>query len=209
MAGKQIEVFRGIYREQMPILVQRDLVPTTIADIMKLKLEGKIPFDEYYDAVSGIAYAGNNKDEFKIIPYSKILAEANPNTRLYSDKGAEITPEYYDKIKATKFTRKDMPMDKRSTEKEILKHLGWLELAEYKELLAKYAEELSRRVYDRYEEREVMVFRISDLQEVPNIRPWFLGQILGRSVAYGRYGLIHHLAHLVGASKKSLEEIAK
>ncbi len=205
MIGKKPEIkkFKGIYRKQMPLLIQAGLTPATIADIMKLRLEGKLSFDEYYDTASGIAYAGKSKDEFKIVPYSKTLTQTNPATELYNG-GAKLSQEDYKKTKGRKLTRKDMIVGERLTQKQVLQHLGWLSLAKNKKLLERYAEEIFRRVYDNCKEEKAMGFYIRNKQEVPNIRACYLVRL--SLVSYAGDGcVIDNDARLVGVQKKSAE----
>ncbi len=202
---EQIKLFEGHYNKQMPLLRAKGFKPATAEEIQKLRLESKLSFDVYYDTATGIFYAGDNKDKFKIIPYSKDLANVTDKTELYNG-GIKKTQEDYEKAKAQEFTRKNMILNERLTEKEVLEHLGWLTaLNNNKELLEKVVEHVFKEVRNRYDESKAMGFYLRDAQKVPNERALYLDRFDGGwAGASGSYGLDDD-ARLVGVCEKTGE----
>ncbi len=172
--AKQIKLFGGIYNKIMPSLRKEGFRPATAEEIEELKLNKQLSFDSYYDTATGIFYTGNEQDKFKIIPYSEDLANITQETELYNG-GIKKTQEDYEKTKAQEFKRKDMILDERLTEKEALKHLGWLTaLNGNKKLLEKVVEHVFKEVRNRYDESKAMGFYLRDAQKVPNERALYL-----------------------------------
>ncbi|UZE94283.1 MAG: hypothetical protein IB618_01795 [Candidatus Pacearchaeota archaeon] len=179
MEKKLIKIFEGTYNEIMPSLRKKGFKPATAEEIQKLRLENQLSFDSYYDTATGIFYTGNNQDKFKIIPYSQDLANVTQETELYNG-GIKKTQEEYENAKASEFKRKDMILGERLTEKEALKHLGWLNaLNGNKELLEKIVEHVFKEVKNRYGEKEAMGFYLRNTQEVPDMRALHLCGLYG------------------------------
>ncbi len=187
--AKQLRKFEGDYMEKMPLLVQVGLRPATMEEIMQLRLEETLSFDRYYDSSTGIAYAGDNKDKFKLIPSSKDLIGVNPKTELYSG-GIILTPEQYQAIQAQELTREDALFNQRLTEKQVLKHPAWLAAVNNdKELLRDYTSEVFRLSRELYNKIVAMGFFIGDLEKVPNLHALNLDIISNSSDAYGDFYL--------------------
>ena len=201
---KDYKLFEGIYIEIMHKLIEQGYQPLATAEIMQERLKHSLSYDNYYDTATGIFYAGNNQDKFKILPFSEDLTRVTPETEPYNG-GIKQTEEEYEKTKAREFTRKDMILNERLTEEEASEHQGWLELANNnQELLKKYIQSIFKQVKDTYNEDKAMKFYIRDPQEVPNIRAVYLGKLLYRSGADGG-GRLGGVARLVGVSEKSAE----
>lgn len=195
MAKTKLKIFEGIHREQMPELVKAGYKPLTIAEIIQERLNNNLSFDEYYDSASGIAYL---EDKFKIIPYSQELVKITSNTPLHNG-GIKLTPKEYEAIPAKESSRKDMPLNQRLIQEQVLEHQGWLELAQDKELLEKYTEQFFKQVKDRHNEDTAMGFYIRDAQDVPNLRAFYLNGLVSRSDADDWYALNDYYdARLVG-----------
>lgn len=170
------EIFEGNYRKEMPHLIAMGLKPATVGDIMELGLLEELSSHFYCCTSSGIAYAGNNRDKFKIIPYSQNLAQTTPETNIYSLR-ISLTPEQYDKIPEEELTREDMIIGRGLKEQEVLEHSGWLKLAGNRELLENYTERVFRSIQQfLHGEKGAMGFYIGSPKEVstPNLRLFLL-----------------------------------
>jgi len=172
----------GTYVEQMPSLISEGFAPLRIREIIELILEGRISFLSsipFFDSVSGIAYAGDKQDKFKIIPCSQDLERINLQTKL-AFGGKEFTQEQYYQIMNEEFSRQAMPLNRDLTEKEALEHLGWLELVEGdRKLLEKYVEYAFRQALNKWGMREAMEFRVDDPWKISNIKDCLLFGIGG------------------------------
>jgi len=203
---EEIEVFEGIYREQMPLLVSEGFEPATAEKVIEKRFDGKLSFDIYYDTSTGIFYAGNSLDKFKILPCSKDLAEADKNTLLFKG-GVEKTEEQYELEDLREFTRKDMILRRDLSEQQALNHVGWLAtLNGNKNLLGRLVEHVFRQVKDKLKEDKAMSFYLRDIRGKPNIRPLCLLDLLlrhdgrGRANVYDDNDLGFGYARLVGVS---------
>ena len=183
----EIKISEGSYTEQMPLLVKTGFTPATVADVINLELRGQLSFEEHYDTVSAIAYAGNNKSTFKIIPFSEALKDITKETKLH-DGGIKLTQEQYDKIQAKEFERKDIIISKKLTQNQVLEHKGWQALIEDKELLKKYVEAVFKQVLSRSKEKETMGFYIGGPQKESILRHFFLGKF--GTYIVGNYNLV-------------------
>ena len=197
---EEYKLFKGIYREQMPLLVAQGYKPATTEQIMQGRLEKTLAYNYYYDTSTGIFYAGNNQDKFKILPYSEVLARVNPKTSLY-DGGIRQTEEEYESSNGIEFTRKDMILNQGLTEEEVIKHQGWLELANNNQaLLQEYIQSTFKLFKYRNGEDKAMGFYIRNPEKVPNIRAVCLLRLDDRSDASDGYGL-YEGARFVGVSE--------
>ena len=199
------KLFEGRYREQMSLLISKGYQPLTIGGIMQGRLEETLSYDTYYDTVTGIFYAGNNQDKFKILPYSEALARVNKTTPLY-DGGIKQTKQKYEQIEAREFSRKEIITGRRLTKKEAIEHQGWLELAGGDKAFHERNVERVFKLFkdNKYGKDKAMSFYIRGPQEVPNIRVVYLGGLDGWSSAVGGCRLDYY-ARLVGVSEKSAE----
>lgn len=188
----------GKYNEVMPKLKADGLQPATLTQIARGRLDNDISFDIYCDTSSGIAYAQNNQDKFKVLPFSQQLADITPETELF--KGAiRLTLEQYKKLQPQEFSRKDIITRRRLTQKEAEDHAGWLALFDGdQEMQEKYVERVFREVRNRYNEREAMGFYIRHQQKDSCLRPVFFDGLYGRSDASDYYKLRDVSARLVG-----------
>ena len=200
------EYFSGIYYEQMPLIVTRGMGAATAKEIAQLGLAGDIYFHFYYDTSTGIFYPGHDQDRFKILPFSKDLAGITFETLLHIG-GIWKEDEDYEASRGREFTRKDMILGRRLTEKEALSHAGWLASFDRDEkLLERFVQRVFKDAMDRYGIKDAMGFDLRDTQGFPSIRALFLVGLEGASCAHDGHDLYSNTC-LVGLYEESAKAL--
>lgn len=163
------KIYRGYYYEEAPRIKANGLQIATVSDIARLEHAGLInPLDSYTTS-TGIAYAGDLFDGFKVIPSSQSLRDITIEAQLY-DGGQRLTWEEYEEIPYPELSREDL-IGKLSFE-EAQKYNGLLGLFEDDEdLLNLCKKNESRRVRIGFKGKAIIEFHIRNPQEVPNLRP--------------------------------------
>ena len=207
------KVFKGRYRDQMPLLVKEGLQPLTTKDLMQYRLQAIKDKDEiefwlsrYFDTSTGLAYHNGN---LIVVPNSQDLIGITPKSRL--DNGSLIlAPEQFTKLsKEYGVTKRNKIISGRElTKKEAKEHPIWLKSAQDdKHLLNEYTDAVFAETKSKYGYDTNMGVYLPDDQENPVMRGWYLRYLFDRSGADARDGLDYDNSRLLGVRAQNLEEV--
>ena len=218
-AEQKYNLFKGIYREQMPQLISQGYQPLTIEGIMKRRVQAIKTNEEkdfwlnnYFDTPDGIAYSPNGN--ILVVRNSDLLRAINQDTRLTKTGALPLDQEQYEELTRSNqgFTRKELEkagINKWLKPDQVKIHPLLQALSNNQELLDEYTELISREAKEQFNYDEIMGAYVGayvgDIPKDYNLRAVFLGWLDVRSDAYGGDGLGGD-ARLVGVSEKKSAE---
>ena len=211
------------YRNLMPKLREAGLVPMTVADLMRARLESVksrgpnqkgVRLDCYLHTPDGIATW--DKDEIKIVLDAPALKDIESYADL-STGNLILTREDYKALDGEEFSRKDLKkagINTRLSESKVKSHPIWQALARDDYLLEEYVNAIFAEVKHYSNKNIAMGVYLDFNQEISTIQPWFALSIRYGSSSIRGYGDFHDRTRLVGrakdvAQKGTLETVVK
>ena len=161
----------GSYLDQLQDAIAEGFRPATVGQVARLRLEGSLSCDKYYDTGAAIVYAPDKKDEFKLIPYFPEVVQMNLPIMTH-EGGLKLATEKYESIQSSEYSRGEFPINQRLTEDEVLVHQGWLDLFRGRnDLLQEYTEKVFKFVKDEHNYERAMGFYVGEEQKTSILNP--------------------------------------
>ncbi|HIH34687.1 MAG TPA: hypothetical protein HA223_05495 [Nanoarchaeota archaeon] len=161
----------GSYLDQLQDAIAEGFKPATIGQVARLRLEGSLSCDNYFDTGSAVVYAPDKKDEFKLLPYFPEVIQMNLPIMTH-EGGFNLTPEKYESIQSSEYSRGEFPINQRLTEDQVLIHQGWIDLFKGRnDLLQEYTEKVFKFVKDEHNYERAMGFYVGEEQKTSILNP--------------------------------------
>lgn len=214
------QIFQGgPYIDLMSQLKGVGLVPTSVADIMRARLEAfNSPNSEQketllnndFQTMSAVAY---NDGRIKIVPVAQELKDISPNIKLI--KGAlPISHEEYRALEGKEIDTdfiKDPKLARDMGKEGVMNHPIWRTLVEDTSLLAEYTDlVIFAKSQEPYHNKGVMAISLDKYQGTPTMEIWGMMNLTAGSMVYG-FGTLDSESRLIGirpqGSARTLDDL--
>ncbi|MBT4376784.1 hypothetical protein HOD29_05400 [archaeon] len=180
----QYKEFNGDARKQIPALLEAGYRPATMADVMDLRIDGKLK-DAYVDTIDAVAY--NKSGDAKIIRNSKDIGGLNHNSTLRGGALVLSNSEFEsltgkDVLPLTK-KEKSKIHSKSYTQGSVKDSEVWNFLARDNSRLVKYADEIFPEMEKRFGYEKAMGLFFDGASDFNKLRAVYADGLEGRSDA--------------------------
>ena len=188
----RLEYFNGRSVDQMPNLIAKGRLPLSASGLMQRRLQAQYGssavrdslMHNYFDTGDGVAYHPDGR--IKVVNDAKHLREMNSESNLVN--GALVLPDrIYEKLEGQEFTRKDIQkyVGDALSSKDAKSNPLWQALARDQKLLNEYVDLIFSQAKQQFSNYKNMGVYVSDIPESPEMRPWYVRRLGGRSDAVG------------------------
>jgi len=202
--------------EQMPKLIAEGRVPVNTAQLMQRRLDVRNSdedikssyIDNYFDTGDAIAYHPDGRA--KIILDSQTLRDMTPDSK--RNGGALVlTEDVYNTLEGEEFKKEKLGKTGESLSREEAKaHPVWKVLSRDQKLLDDYADFTFAEAKERFSYDTAMGVYLSSADgDSPEMRAWYVGRLVGRSLASGWDDLGGDRGRLLGLAPEALSVSGK
>jgi hypothetical protein len=197
----QYKNFNGDARVQIPALLKAGYKPSTVADVMDLRMQGDLK-DTYFDTIDAVAY--NTLGDAKIIRNSKDLTNLTQSSKirdgtlvLRDSEFESLTGE--DVLYLTKKEKRKLH-NQLYTQESVKDSKEWNFLARENSRLAKYADTIFPEMEKRFDFKKGMGLYFDSPSNFNKLRALYLYGVKDCSDASAWYDLDNDGNQFVGIS---------